>query len=311
MPIDPQIAAMLAAAPAWPKVSTLPVATLREAVRASSTAFPPLGLPLAGVENHSISGPGGPLKLRIYRPIGEGPFPVTVYFHGGGWVVGDLDTQDMIARGLAFGAHTLVISVDYRLAPEQPFPAAPNDCWAATLWAAKHAAELGGDPRMIAVAGDSAGANLATGVALRARDGGSPHICAQVMFYGSGNYPAEQKGSALEFADGPVLTWDDVQYFWKTYLADPAKYQNDPLASPLCAADHRGLPPAFMATAEIDPTRDDGERYMKKLRDAGVIVDCHRYAGMVHGFVSWLGILPGAQKAMDDACAFLKAHFPA
>jgi len=311
MAIDPKLAAMLALAPPWPPVRTFTVPALREAVRAGSTAFPPLAVPLASVEDRAIVGPGGELPVRIYTPVGSGPFPVVVFFHGGGWVTGDLDTQDMIARGLAHGADSIVVSVAYRLAPEHPFPAAPDDCWAATLWAAKHAAEFGGDANRLAVAGDSAGANLATGVALRARDASGPRLRAQVMFYGSGNYPSVETPSAKEFAQGPILSRSDVDYFWGLYLSNPKKDQDHPLASPIRAASHAGLAPAFMGTAEIDPTRDDGEAYAAKLAAAGVPVESRRYAGMVHGFVSWLGVIDGAQTAINDASGFLKKWFAA
>lgn len=309
MPIDPQIEAMLANAPEWPPVSSMPVDVLRAGVRTSSLAFPPLDVPLGRIEDDAIEGPGGPIPIRIYTPVGDGPFPGIVYFHGGGWVVGDLDTQDMIARGLAYGSEAVVVSVDYRLAPEYPFPAAPNDAWAATLWTAQHAASLNIDPARLAVAGDSAGASLAAGVALRARDAGTPRIAAQVMFYGSGNYPSQDTPSSVEFANGPILSRDDVFFFWHQYLADPDKDQHNPLASPIRATSHVGLPPAYMGTAEIDPSRDDGEHFAAVLAKAGVPVEMKRYPGMVHGFVSWLGILPGAQAAMDDACSFLKRQF--
>jgi len=308
MPMDPQIAAMLAASPAWPPVDSMPVDILRANVRASSLAFPPLAVPLASIQDDAIDGPAGKIGVRIYTPEGEGPFPGIVYFHGGGWMVGDLDTQDMIARALAHGARAVVVSVDYRLAPEHPFPAAPDDAWAATCWAAEQATILGIDPELIAVAGDSAGANLAAGVALRARDAGSPGIIAQLMFYGSGNYPSEDTPSSREFADGPLLSRNDMFFFWHHYLANPDVDQHHPLASPIRAASHAGLAPAFVATAEIDPTRDDGERYADTLAAAGVPVELKRYVGMVHGFVSWLGVLPAAQLAIDDACAFLAAQ---
>lgn len=309
MPLSPQLAAMLAASPAWPGARTMTVSDLRAAVRHASTMFPPLQLPLASIADRTIPSPAGEIKVRLYTPVGEGPFPVIAYFHGGGWVVGDLDTQDMIARALAHGASSIVMSVDYRLAPEHPFPAASGDCWAATCWLAKNAAELGGDPSRIAVAGDSAGGDLAAGVALFAREAGSPKLAVQVLIYNSANYPSEETASAREFADGPLLSRDDVLYFWSLYLPDPARSQHNQIASPIRARDHRNLPPAFVATAEIDPTRDDGEAYAAKLAAAGVKVEARRYAGMVHGFVSWLGVLPEAQQAIDDACAFLKAQF--
>jgi acetyl esterase len=179
------------------------------------------------------------------------------------------------------------------------------------VWAAQQAAYFAGDANRLAVAGDSAGANLATGVALRARDASGPRLRAQVMFYGSGNYPSVETPSAKEFAQGPILSRSDVDYFWGLYLSNPKKDQDHPLASPIRAASHAGLAPAFMGTAEIDPTRDDGEAYAAKLAAAGVPVESRRYAGMVHGFVSWLGVIDGAQTAINDASAFLKKWFAA
>ena len=227
--------------------------------------------------------------------------------HGGGYVVGDLDTQDMIARAFCAWGETVVVSVDYRLAPEHPFPAAPDDVFAALQWAVAHAAEIGGDPSRIAVAGDSAGGNLACAAALRARDEGGPALRAQVNLYGSCNYPSEDTASAREFAEGPILKKDDVDWFWEQYLTSPAE-QDDPQASPVRAASHADLPPAFIATAECDPSRDDAEAFAAKLESAGVQVEMKRYAGMVHGFASWVGFLPGARDVMQDASQFLKKH---
>lgn len=309
MPIDPQIAALLANAPPWPPTRSQPIGQLRANVRASSTAFPKLEVPLAAIVDRMIPGPAGEIPVRVYTPAGEGPFPLIAYFHGGGYVVGDLDTQDMIARALAYGAGAVLVSVDYRLAPENPFPAGPDDCWAATQWVAAHATELNGDASQLAVAGDSAGANFAAGICLRARDAGAPRIAAQIMFYGSCDYPSTESTASREFADGPLLSTDDVAYFWELYLAHSETEQNDPLASPIRATDHRGLPPVFMGTAEIDPTRDHGEAYARKLAAAGVTTRLVRYPGMVHGFVSWLGVIPMAQTAIDDACAFLREQW--
>ncbi len=306
MPLDPQVAALLAPAPEGFEMTSLPVDVLRKYVRESSTAYPKLAVPLASVVDRTIPGPGGPLPVRVYTPEGAGPFPIVVYFHGGGWVVGDLDTQDMIARGLCHGARAVVMSVDYRLAPEHRFPAAVEDAWAATRWAADHAAELGGDAGRLSVAGDSAGANLSAAVALRARDEGSAALRAQILIYGSCNYPSERTPSADEFASGPILTDAAVAWFWKQYLADPAREQSHPWASPIRAASHRGLAPAFVASAELDPTRDDGERYAETLARAGVPTESRRYPGMPHGFVSWVGLVDQAQRCLDDACAFLR-----
>jgi acetyl esterase len=308
MPLDPQVAALLAPAPEGFEMTSLPVDVLRKYVRESSTAYPKLAVPLASIVDRSIPGPGGPLPVRLYTPVGQGPFPIVVYFHGGGWVVGDLETQDMICRGLCHGARSVVISVDYRLAPEHRFPAAVEDAFAATRWAAEHAAELGGDASRLSVAGDSAGANLSAAVALRFRDAQGPALRAQILIYGSCNYPSERTPSADEFASGPILTDAAVDYFWKQYLADPAVEQAHPWASPIRAASHQGLAPAFVASAELDPTRDDGERYAEKLLRAGVPTESRRYPGMPHGFVSWVGLVDQAQRCLDDACAFLARH---
>ena len=306
MPLDPQVAALLAPAPEGFEMTSLPVDVLRKYVRESSTAYPKLEVPLARVADRTIPGPGGALPVRVYTPVGEGPFPIVVYFHGGGWVVGDLDTQDMIARALCHGAAAVVMSVDYRLAPEHRFPAAVEDAFEATRWAAAHAAELGGVADRLSVAGDSAGANLSAAVALRVRDEQGPPLRAQLLIYGSCNYPSERTPSADEFASGPILTDAAVAYFWAQYLADPAREQAHPWASPIRAASHRGLAPAFVASAELDPTRDDGERYAEVLARAGVPTESRRYPGMPHGFVSWVGLVDQAQSCLDDACAFLK-----
>jgi acetyl esterase len=308
VPLDPQIAALLGPPQPGFEMSALPVDVLRQYVRETSIAFPPLAVRLAGVADRTIPGPAGELRCRVYSPVAEPPFPVIVYFHGGGWVVGDLDTQDMICRALCHGADAVVLSVDYRLAPEHKFPAAVDDAFAATRWAARHAGELGGDAARLAVAGDSAGGGLAAAVALRARDEGGPPLRAQLVFYASCNHPSERTASAREFADGPILTETAIDYFWTQYLRDRATDQHHPWASPIRAASHRDLPPAFVASAELDPTRDDCEAYGAKLAAAGVVTESRRYPGAPHGFVSWVGLADVAQRAIDDACAFVTRH---
>lgn len=308
MPIDPQIAAMLAAMPEWPGVRHVPIPVLRQSVRDSSIAIPGAAdAVVEGTEDRTIPGPGGDLPIRIYTPQGTGPFPAIVYMHGGGYVVGDLDTQGMIALALCAWSQSVVISVDYRLAPEHKFPAAVDDSFAVLQWAAANAASIGADPARLALAGDSAGANMACATALTARDAGGPAVRAVVNIYGSCNYPGTQTPSAVEFADGPILKADDVDWFWEQYLADPAQ-QDDQRASPLRAKSHGGLPPHFVGTAECDPSRDDAEDFARKLIDAGVETQLKRYPGMVHGFASWVGFLPGAREVLSDAAAFLKAH---
>ena len=297
MPIDPQIVAMFANAPEWPPVRSMPLAELRNAVRQASIAIPAPQAQFANIENRTIAGPGGSLSLRIYTPAGNAPFSVIVYFHGGGWVVGDLDTQDMIARTLAAEAGSVVVSVDYRLAPEHPFPAAVEDAWAATLWAAAHATEIGGTPGHLAVAGDSAGGVLACVVALMARDAGAPRLSAQVNFYGSCNFPSTETPSAREFSDGPVLRRDDVDYFWSLYLSHEAD-RDDFRASPFRAPSHAGVAPAFIGTAECDPSRDDAEAYAEKLRSAGVHVEAPSLCR--HG--AWFRILGWIPACCTGSC---------
>ena len=309
MPIDPQIAAMLASMPEWPGVRHVPLDILRQSVRDSSIAIPPASdAPVARTEDRTIDGPARPIPLRVYWPDGTGPWPMTLYMHGGGYVVGDLDTQDMIARALCAWGQTVVVSVDYRLAPEHPFPAGPEDCYAALQWIAANGASIDGDPARIALAGDSAGGNYASALALMARDRGGPALCGVVNFYGSCTYPMHDTPAADEFADGPILRRDDVDWFWEQYLTDPAQ-ADDYRASPVRAADLGGLPPHYVGTAECDPTRDDAERYAVKLVLAGNLVTVRRYSGMVHGFVSWVGFLPGARTALGDATRFLQTCF--
>lgn len=308
MPLDPQVQALLSGAPEGFEMTSMPIDAMRKFVRESSMAYPKLAVALANVADRTLPGPGGALPIRIYTPTGPGPHPLVVFFHGGGWVVGDLDTQDMICRGLCHGAGSVVVSVDYRLAPEHPFPAAVDDAFAATSWASKHARELDADPARLSVAGDSAGANLAAAVALRARDEGAPPLRAQLLIYGSCNYPSSKTASTLEFANGPIITDAAIDWFWQQYLGHPERDQHHPWASPARAASHRSLPPAFVATAELDPSRDDGERYGELLARAGVATESRRYPGMPHGFVSWIGLVDQAQRCLDDACSFLRRH---
>ncbi len=308
MPLDPQIVAMLSAGD-WPGAANVPLDQLRALARQFSMAAGPLPVPLASVRDDAIPGPDSKVPVRIYTPEGTGPFPLIVCFHGGGYVTGDLDTQDMIARGLCYGAKAVVVSVDYRLAPEHPFPAGVEDGYAALVWTAANATALNGDVRRFAVAGDSAGANLAAAVTIMARDRKGPAITGQILFYGSANYPSQRTPSAQEFASSPVLTAEDIAFFWGQYLRDPEREQHDYRASPYRAERHSDLPAAFIGTPEIDPTRDDAERYGEKLSGASVPVQIKRYTGMPHGFVSWLGIVPTAQQAIDDACAFVRQRW--
>jgi acetyl esterase len=285
-------------------LNELPVAEARQAMvmpmRKSRAA-----LPLASIADRSIPGPAGDLPIRIYTPEGVGPFPLLVYFHGGGFVVGSIDGADTICRALCYGAGCVVVSVGYRLAPEHTFPAAPDDCLAATRWAALHAAELGADPARLAVAGDSAGGNLAAVTALRLRDEGGPALCGQLLIYPVAGYHTPPTPSYLANADGYLLTRDMMIWFWGHYLNHAGDADN-PYAAPLRAPDLAGLPPALVITAEFDPLRDEGERYAQRLQLAGVPAVLSRYDGMIHGFLLFADLFEESRRAVDEAIAWLR-----
>lgn len=253
-----------------------------------------------------ITGPAGPLTLRVYRPQAEsdGPLPVLVYFFGGGFVVGSLDTSEAFCRALSTMASCVVVSVNYRLAPEHPFPAAIDDCYAAVKWVADNASQFGADGGRIAVAGDSNGGTLSAAVSLMARDDDGPRISAQVLIY-----PAMRFGSATDSMrdnlDPMFFNGHSVPWFWNHYIADPAD-GDSPYASPLNATDHSGLPPALMITAEFCPLRDEGEAYAEALSLAGVPVDCRRYADLPHGFLSMAAVLDTAREALGVISGFLR-----
>jgi acetyl esterase len=262
-------------------------------------------VPLARVEDIAIPGADGPIPARLYAAHDGGIHPALVYFHGGGFVFGNLETHDTICRALAHESGAVVISVDYRLAPEHKFPAAVEDAYAATLWVAANAPALGIDARRIAVGGDSAGANLATVVAIRCRDAGGPPLAAQVLLYPVTDSSSLDKGSYLEFAQGYGLTRAAMDWFGKHYLGSAEDGRN-PEASPLLAPNLAGLPPALVITAEFDPLRDEGEEYAERLRQAGVAVTFERYAGMIHGFVAMRGVISGGDRAIRQAAGFLR-----
>jgi acetyl esterase len=267
----------------------------------------PAGPAVAKVEDRSIPGPGVDIPVRIYTPTGSGPFPILVWFHGGGWVVGDLETTDPTARHLTVGANCVVISVDYRLAPETKFPGAVDDAYAATIWAAQQAPRLDGDAGKIAVGGDSAGGNLAAAVALMARDRGGPPLVFQLLVY-----PVTARDfdtvSYRQHAEGYTLSLDSMRWYWDHYLQSPADASN-PYAAPLVAQNLQGLPPALVITAEYDPLCDEGEAYAKRLQEAGVATACRRYDGMMHGFFGMTAVLDKGKQAMVEACAALRQAF--
>ena len=306
MPVDPQVQVMLDEVAGLPAMHTLPV----DIVRAGSEKRFALGgrrVPVGDIEDRAIAGPGGELKLRIYTPKGKGPFPLIVFFHGSGFVICSLDTHDTMCRHLCAGTAAVVVSVDYRLAPEHKFPAAPDDCLAATRWAGAHAAELNADPSRIAVAGDSAGGNLAAVTALRVRDEGGPALCAQLLIYPVTDADTNN-ASYRDNAEGYGLTREGMIWFWNHYLGNQADAAN-PHVSPLRAESLSGLPPAFVQTAEYDPLRDEGELYASRLIAAGVPTKVTRYDGMNHGFFFWYDRIDTTRIAVKEACAWLRARF--
>jgi len=310
MPLDKQTQALIDAMQSAGMVlefEKMSAPDARKAMDQMAAATRGAGEPVAKVEDRSIPGPESKIPVRIYAPEGHGPLPVLVFYHGGGWVIGSLDSHDALCRKLTNAAGCVVVSVDYRLAPEAKFPAAAEDCYAATLWVAENAAALGCDPKRIAVGGDSAGGNLAAVVPLMARDRGKPAIAYQVLMYPVTDGSLET-GSMRELAEGYFLTHGAMVWFWNHYVRD-SKDRSHPYAAPINATELRGLPPALIITAEYDPLRDEGEAYAAKLREAGVPVTCTRYDGTIHGFVSLADNLDQGKKALAQVVTGLKAAF--
>lgn len=304
MPLDPQAKAVLdrVAALGLPPTSSLSPEAAR--AQAELTRAPVQGEPVAKVEDRTAPGPESAIPVRIYTPAGDGPFGALVFYHGGGWVVGTLDGSDATCRALCNAAGCVVVSVDYRLAPEAKFPGPVEDCYAAAAWVAAHAGEIGVDPSRIAIGGISAGGNLAAAVALMAGDRGGPPIRHQMLVVPVVERRFDTR-SYMEKAEGYGLTRASMQWYWDHYLAADADADN-PYAAPLRAASLAGLPPAHVLTAEYDPLSSEGEAYARALKAAGVPVEFTCYDGMTHGFFSMASVIDKGRRALDDAAAAIR-----
>jgi acetyl esterase/lipase len=272
-----------------------------------------LSLAFAGSQIHvavaelSIPGPAGQIAARHYQPATDEPAPLLVFYHGGGWTIGDLDTHDALCRLTCRDADVHVLSIDYRLAPEHPAPAASDDAYAAFRWAHEHAADLGAIPGKVAVGGDSAGGNLAALVSQRARDDDGPSPVFQWLLYPATDFTAQTRSLSL-FADGFVLTKHDMDWFQAQYLDGSGIDASDPRVSPLLAENLSGLPPALIATAGFDPLRDEGEQYAAALQAAGTAVDLRCMRSLTHAFGNLFQLGGGSAVATTELISALRAH---
>jgi acetyl esterase len=306
MPLHPQVQALLAEmeAQGFAPPETQSVAENRAlTAQLRDLAGPPEEV--ARVEDVAAPGPAGDIPVRLYAPAAEGPLPVLVWYHGGGWVIGDLEGADAPCRVLANRSGCLVASVDYRLAPEHRFPAAVDDAFAALVWAAEKIGDHGGDRTRLAVGGDSAGGNLAAVVSQLAKRRGGPMPAFQLLVYPATDRTA-QDGSILENAQGPLLTRAWMEWFYALYLNGPEDGL-DTRVSPALADDLSGLPPALVVTAEYDPLRDQGAEYARRLQAAGVPAEHLAFDGMIHGFFQMGGVIDAGRDALDRAGAALRA----
>lgn len=305
MTLHPQVVAVLDQAADRPGPHELPIDQARAVLDAGDV--------LAGeredildVADLAFAGPHGAIDLRIYRPRAETPLPIAVFFHGGGFTMGSLDSHDRLCRALANRSGCLVVAVDYRLAPEHPFPEGIDDADAATVWIAENAAAIGGDPSRIAVGGDSGGGTFGAVVALLARDRGFPTIRFQYLLNPGGLDFDYTRPSCAANAEGCFLTMDAVRWIESQYFTDPEQ-KRDPRAALNLATDLSGLPPAIVITAEHDPVRDQGVEYARRLREAGVPVAHSDYPGMIHGFVNFKGAIDDGERALDELAGAIRS----
>lgn len=313
MSLDPQVEAMLAqlAENPAPKLWEMPLPDARATYEGMAAVLDLPDAPIGKTEDISIPGPAGNIPARVYTPVaggGSSALPCLVFFHGGGFVIGNLVTHDALCRTLANEAGVRVVAVDYRLAPEHVYPAAADDCYAATKWVEANAGTLGIDPNSIAVAGDSAGGNLAAVVCLMAKAKKGPQIAFQMLIYPTTDFTdAEQWGSRTEFAEGYFLEKETMRWFEGNYIGGNDAARSEPFASPLSADDLSGLPPAYVITAGFDPLRDEGKAYADALNAAGTKAEYIDYPGMIHGFFNMQGVLDVSKEAVKVAAEKLAA----
>ncbi|MBE1494603.1 acetyl esterase [Amycolatopsis lexingtonensis] len=304
--LDPAVRELLDRAASAPVPDRPPTAVELRAAFAASRPLPGLAAPVASVTDHWVPGPGGVLRVRLYLPAAPGPVPVFVWIHGGGWTIGSIDENEVASRAVCAAASVAVAAVEYRLAPEDPYPAAPSDCYAVLEWLAAGGAGPAVSPSRLAVGGESAGGNLSTVVSLMARDRGGPPIAAQVLICPVFGHPDDGHQSYVDFATGYGMTADAMRFFFAQYA--PAA-SDDPYVLPSRARDLSNLPPALVLTAEYDVLRDEGEAFARQLAEAGVAVDVHRYEGQIHGFYGLYTDLPASPRSHAEVAAYLKGIF--
>ena len=305
MPLDPQAVSVIERRDSSIEPLFGADASLAERRERFNKTWREPGPEVSRVEDRLLNGPRGEIPVRIYTPHGDGPFPLLMLFHGGGFVFGNIDTYDGNARRICVGADCIVVSVEYRVAPENKFPDAPEDCYSATLWVAENAANINGDAGRIAVCGDSAGGNLSTVVCMMSRDRGGPAIRFQSL-----RCPVTHRNFEPLTVDPEITPKSGRNWWWRQYLADEADAQN-PYACPMESRNLTGLPPALIITAEYDELRDEGEAYADMLKAAGVPTTCVRYDGMFHVFHMYPAYIDKAKEALDHEFAMLKEAFAA
>lgn len=307
MPLSPDARFLLDAFAALPALGTLSPQETRDVLAAAAVAMPEI--PMASVENRTVTTPGVDVPVRVYTPTGAtfgAPGPVIMFFHGGGWVVGSVDSYDRTARRLADDTGCVVVSVDYRLAPEHRYPAPLDDCYAATEWVVANAGSLNVDPDRLAVSGDSAGGNLAAAVTLMARERRGPAIAFQLLIYPVTGTPWDGRASYRDNGDGYLLTKQSMEWFTDHYVGDRSRLA-DPYLAPILATDLTGLPPAHVITAQFDPLRDEGEAYAARLLAAGVPTTVTRYDGQIHGFFTNDAFMRDARRAQLETALHVRA----